>query len=365
MERAFDQFFFRFLSVSSSLFNRFSFLLPLSLSLFLRRDALDTGPAGEGSACLHGQQQGSSGDDEEECRSSSVFSVFFVFVLRDGDDGDDEDNDDECSSLRCVVGTYSFTLFASCGFLSKQEERLCFPVYFCAQSRRARVSKAPFFEEGKRKEANSFFFFLDLDPPPPNFPSLLLLLTFFLFFFAHGRKETGRSHGSHGPSNETNRTGKTKKTAPSRRLAVVAAAASSDSSSSSSAPAPTPTELIYSRLQNGSDIRGVAIAGVEGQPLTLSPAVAFFIGKGLVEYLRQRKKKKGEDGGGENDKASPFPRIAVGRDPRLSGPMLEGALAAGVAAAGGQVARCGLATTPAMFLACVAEGHEYDGAEFF
>ena len=41
--------------------------------------------------------------------------------------------------------------------------------------------------------------------------------------------------------------------------------------------------------------------------------------------------------------------------------MLEGALAAGVASTGGRVARCGLATTPAMFLACVAEGHEYDG----
>lgn len=37
-----------------------------------------------------------------------------------------------------------------------------------------------------------------------------------------------------------------------------------------------------------------------------------------------------------------------------------GAISAGVAAAGGHVARCGLATTPAMFLACVAEGHEYD-----
>lgn len=88
--------------------------------------------------------------------------------------------------------------------------------------------------------------------------------------------------------------------------------------------------------------------------------MAFFIGKGLVEFLRQ---KKSEGGGKKDDdeQSSPFPRIAVGRDPRLSGPMLEGALAAGVAAAGGQVARCGLATTPAMFMACVAEGHEFDG----
>ena len=156
-----------------------------------------------------------------------------------------------------------------------------------------------------------------------------------------------------------------KKAAPPasrRRLAAsasasAAAAAAPSSDPSPPPPPPTPTGLAYSRLQNGSDIRGVAIAGVEGQPLTLSPAVAFFIGKGLVEFLRRKQRGGGKDG----DKTSPFPRIAVGRDPRLSGPMLEGALAAGVAAAGGQVARCGLATTPAMFLACVAEGHAYDG----
>lgn len=87
--------------------------------------------------------------------------------------------------------------------------------------------------------------------------------------------------------------------------------------------------------------------------------MAFFIGKGLVEFLRQKKSEGGKKD--DDEQSSPFPRIAVGRDPRLSGPMLEGALAAGVAAAGGQVARCGLATTPAMFMACVAEGHEFDG----
>ena len=79
-------------------------LLLFSLSLS-RRDALDTGPEGEGSISLCVQQQGRSGDErddaeEEECRSSSVF---FVFVRCNGDDGDDDD--DECSTFQCVVGT--------------------------------------------------------------------------------------------------------------------------------------------------------------------------------------------------------------------------------------------------------------------
>ena len=39
---------------------------------------------------------------------------------------------------------------------------------------------------------------------------------------------------------------------------------------------------------------------------------------------------------------------------------MEAALAAGLASAGAAVATFGLATTPAMFFACVAPGHDYD-----
>ena len=48
--------------------------------------------------------------------------------------------------------------------------------------------------------------------------------------------------------------------------------------------------------------------------------------------------------------------MQVGRDPRLSGPVLAPAMAAGMAAQGAHVARFGPATTPAMFMSCVLDG---------
>lgn len=48
--------------------------------------------------------------------------------------------------------------------------------------------------------------------------------------------------------------------------------------------------------------------------------------------------------------------MQVGRDPRLSGPVLAPAIAAGMATRGASVARFGPATTPAMFMSCVLEG---------
>ena len=46
----------------------------------------------------------------------------------------------------------------------------------------------------------------------------------------------------------------------------------------------------------------------------------------------------------------------VGRDPRLSGPVLAPAIAAGMASQGVAVARFGPATTPAMFMSCILDG---------
>jgi phosphomannomutase/phosphoglucomutase len=47
----------------------------------------------------------------------------------------------------------------------------------------------------------------------------------------------------------------------------------------------------------------------------------------------------------------PRPRIAIGRDPRLTSPRLFAALAAGVAAAGGQVVDIGVVPTPVLYFA--------------
>ena len=65
----------------------------------------------------------------------------------------------------------------------------------------------------------------------------------------------------------------------------------------------------YKKLQNGSDIRGVALEGIEGQHVNLTEEVCRNIGRGFALWL---KNKAGKD----------QLRVAVGRDSRLSGPDL-------------------------------------------
>ncbi|KAK9807868.1 hypothetical protein WJX72_011619 [[Myrmecia] bisecta] len=108
--------------------------------------------------------------------------------------------------------------------------------------------------------------------------------------------------------------------------------------------------VTYKRLQNGSDVRGVAVAGVEGEDVTLTPTIAFFIGCAFADWLANRFQLP-----------TSSLRVSIGRDPRISGPLLQTAMAAGLASKGASVARFGLATTPAMFMSCILPGHEYDG----
>ena len=48
--------------------------------------------------------------------------------------------------------------------------------------------------------------------------------------------------------------------------------------------------------------------------------------------------------------------VQIGRDPRISGPLLAAALAAGLTSKGVKVARFGYATTPAMFMSTIIQG---------
>mgnify|MGYP003511929381 FL=1 len=96
------------------------------------------------------------------------------------------------------------------------------------------------------------------------------------------------------------------------------------------------------KLQNGSDIRGVAVEGVEGENVNLTPTIARQIGCAFVSWL---------------EKKSGVPayelKIGVGRDSRVSGPELSDALIDGMLSGGATVINCGMATTPAMFMSIV------------
>ena len=106
----------------------------------------------------------------------------------------------------------------------------------------------------------------------------------------------------------------------------------------------------YKKLQNGSDIRGVALQGIEGQNVNLTEQVCRDIGRGFALWLI---KKSGKTSG---------LRVAVGRDSRLSGPTLSGWLCDAMCKQGLQVTDFGMASTPAMFMSTVADGFEFDGS---
>ena len=111
------------------------------------------------------------------------------------------------------------------------------------------------------------------------------------------------------------------------------------------------TEKDFLKLQNGSDIRGIALEGVADEHVNLTNDAAFEIGKAFVAWLS---KKTGKPA----DKLS----IGVGRDARLTGPSIGKAVMSGIKFAGAQVTDCGLATTPAMYMTIEFAETKFDGS---
>ncbi len=105
----------------------------------------------------------------------------------------------------------------------------------------------------------------------------------------------------------------------------------------------------YKKLQNGSDIRGVALEGIEGQNVNLTEKVCTDIGRGFALWLIAKKGKTNL-------------RVAVGRDSRLSGENLSNWICSSMVKSGLNVVNFNMASTPAMFMATVTEGYEFDGS---
>ena len=104
------------------------------------------------------------------------------------------------------------------------------------------------------------------------------------------------------------------------------------------------------KLQNGSDIRGVALSGVPGEDVNLNAEAVERIAGGFMRWLRARTPE------------GQTLRVAVGRDSRLSGPAISRTLCAALNRAGAEVADLGLATTPAMFMSTVLPRRPFDAA---
>lgn len=107
----------------------------------------------------------------------------------------------------------------------------------------------------------------------------------------------------------------------------------------------------FKKLQNGSDIRGIAITGVPGELPNLTPDEAERIAKGFLLWLTKHTGKSPDN-----------MTISIGHDPRISRMKLKNALILGFGPYGVRLLDCGLASTPAMFMSTIFPQYDCDGA---
>lgn len=105
------------------------------------------------------------------------------------------------------------------------------------------------------------------------------------------------------------------------------------------------------KLQNGSDVRGIACEGVAGEEVNLTRQAGNLIGAAFAKWLADKKNK---------DVAEL--RIGIGHDSRITADSLYEAAAMGITALGAKVYDCGLVSTPSMFMTTVFEEFAFDGS---
>jgi len=110
------------------------------------------------------------------------------------------------------------------------------------------------------------------------------------------------------------------------------------------------SKIKWEKLLSGTDVRGKAIETEAGKA-NLTEEAAVGIGFSFVNWLAEKLDSKSSE-----------LKIAVGHDSRLSADSLKKALAEGMNLAGARVYNADLASTPAMFMSTVLEGHQYQGA---
>ena len=103
------------------------------------------------------------------------------------------------------------------------------------------------------------------------------------------------------------------------------------------------------KLQNGSDIRGVAVEGVANENVNLTAEAVNLIASGFVKFLSDKLGKKDL-------------KIAIGHDSRITADKLKIAAIKSLVANGAKVLDCGLSSTPAMFMSIIFADTKVDGA---
>lgn len=109
--------------------------------------------------------------------------------------------------------------------------------------------------------------------------------------------------------------------------------------------------LQFLNLQNGSDIRGVAMEGIEDEQVNLTVEHVKYIAFSFGMWLSEKTGLHTED-----------LAISVGTDSRLTGPELEAAVVESLSRLGITTYTCGIASTPSMFMSTKFRKYNCDGA---
>lgn len=109
--------------------------------------------------------------------------------------------------------------------------------------------------------------------------------------------------------------------------------------------------LQFIKLQNGSDIRGVAMSGSVNEDITLTTDHVSYIALAFGLWLSEQTNI-------DTDNLS----ISVGMDSRITGPKLQAAIVKSLSSLGITTYICGIATTPSMFMSTKFRKHNCDGA---
>ena len=102
------------------------------------------------------------------------------------------------------------------------------------------------------------------------------------------------------------------------------------------------TRQEFLKLQNGSDIRGVACVGVEGENVNITNEAAYLIGQAFAQWIAGKTGTKPEEC-----------KVGIGMDSRITGKTLKQMMTAGMLSKGVNVCDCKMASTPAMFMSIV------------
>ena len=108
-------------------------------------------------------------------------------------------------------------------------------------------------------------------------------------------------------------------------------------------------DKFWKQFKSGTDIRGVAVDGVAGEPLNLTDETVAKMAAAFLLWLSQR-----------TGKAVTELKVAVGHDSRISAERIRKAVVDSMVSRGAQVLNCGLSSTPSMFM--ITLDKECDGS---